>query len=343
MFKNILVISILSFFLKGCLQTTNQKAEINQPNTTRSEVKSDFNKGIVKPKDYIDNVGDTLKILSWNVEHFVDSYDNPYTENNREDNSENMQGRVELLVEALRIEDADIVVLQEFEHVQFLKDISNNYLSDMGYTFFADNESPNWYMNVVVMSRVPLGIIYGYGAVTTPIEYIDEETGQEQYETQSRINTRLWSVDVLVNDNYSFLLTGVHLKAGRGPRNEAMRMGQIKFLKGQYERFLNENPDKNILIVGDFNATPDSEEIQYMLDGNSSAQFVDNLPQEVFSHPAKVPKWRIDHVLPNTNMQPELVKNSLKVKYYFDKEVQDNLADHLPLVAEFVTKDSKIN
>ncbi len=339
MFRNIAVLGILLMLITGCLQTTTQNDEVKQSNKPKSEFKPESNKGIVTPRNYEDKTGDTLKILSWNVEHFVDGYDNPYTNNKREDKSENMQGRVELLVEALKQADADIVVLQEFEHVQFLKDISKNYLSDMGYAFFADNESPNWYMNVVVMSRVPLGIIYGYGSVTTPVEYTDQETGEQQYETQNRINTRLWSVDVLVNDNYSFLLTGLHLKAGRGARNEAMRMGQIKFLKGQYERFLNEDPDKNILVVGDFNATPDSDELQFMLNGDSPAQFIDNLPENVFSHPAKAPKWRIDHILPNTNMQPELVENSMQVKYYFDKETQDNLADHLPLVAKFLTTD----
>ena len=76
-----------------------------------------------------------------------------------------------------------------------------------------------------------------------------------------------------------------------------------------------------------------------MLDGNSPVKFVDNLTDSIFSHPADAPKWRIDHILPNTNMQPELIKNSLEVKYFFDKETQRKLADHLPLVAEFVTKD----
>lgn len=297
-----------------------------------------FRKGIVTPHWHENGVGDTLKVLSWNVEHFIDAHDNPYTRNDREDSGEKMEGRVDLLVKALRKANADIVVLQEFEHVQFLQQIANDSLKDMGYAFFADHESIGWYMNVVVMSRVPLGIVYGYGSVTTPVAYSDAETGEEKYQTQNRLNTRLWSVDVLVNDHYSFLLTGVHLKAGRGPRNEAMRMGQIQFLKGQFERFLKENKNRNMLIVGDFNATPDSEEFQFMLDGGSPVQFIDNLPDSVFTHPADNPRWRIDHILPNKNMQPELVPNSLQVKYFFDAETQNKLADHLPMVAKFLVK-----
>ena len=338
MFKSIFSIVLCAFLLSAC--SFNSDAAEVQKNTSSV---NDFKKGIVTPKDYKDIVNDTLKVLSWNVEHFIDTHDNPYTENRRENTGYKMEGRVSLLVEALKKADADIVVLQEFEHVQFLKQIANDSLPDMGYKFFADNESPNWYMNVVVMSRVPLGIMYGYGAVTTPVKFVDEKTGEEKYQTQDRLNTRLWSIDVLVNDEYSFLLTGVHLKAGRGPRNEAMRLGQIQFLKGQYERFLKENPKKNILVVGDFNATPDSNEFQFMLDGNSTAKFIDNFSDDVFSHPADAPKWRIDHILPNTNMQSELITNSLQVKYYFDKETQRKLADHLPLVAEFVTKEMDSN
>lgn len=339
MTKYILQLLLTALCISSCVTNETSQEENTSLNIKETGTALNLNKGIVKPKNYEDKVGDTLKVLSWNVEHFIDEYDNPYTNNKRENSGDKMEGRVALLVEALRKADADIVVLQEFEHIQFLKQIADDELSDMGYQFFSDHESPNWYMNVVVMSRVPLGINYGYGAVTTPLTYMDKDTGEEKYETQNRLNTRLWSIDVLVNDDYSFLLTGVHLKAGRGSRNSATRMGQITFLKGQFERFLNENPKKNILVVGDFNATPDSEEIQFMLDGNSTAKFIDNLPADVFSHPADAPKWRIDHILPNQNMQAELVKNSLQVKYFFDKETQNKLADHLPLVAQFLTAD----
>lgn len=296
-----------------------------------------YRKGMVTPENYTDRVGDTLKVLSWNVEHFLDSHDNPYTQNRREDSSQNMEGRTALLVEALRQADADIVVLQEFEHVQLLRQLAQDSLSEMGYTFFADHESINWYMNVVVMSRVPLGVVYGYGAVTTPVVYRDEKTGELRKESQSMINTRMWSVDVLVSPAYSFLLTGVHLKAGRGARHEAMRMGQLAFLKEQYARFLREDKRKNILLVGDFNATPESRELELMKTGKGGARFVDNLPKEVFSHPAEAPKWRIDHILPNANMQNELVE--VQVVYFFDKATQRKLADHLPLVATFVTRE----
>jgi len=344
MLRTITRLFIITNLLIACKVTprpTNQEPDLNQQTISYTQTEA-FRKGIVTPANYTDTTGDTLTILSWNLEHFIDRYDNPYVKNKKENNAEGMQERIKLLIQALKKADADIVVLQEFESVQFLQKIATESLSDMGYTFFADHESINWYMNVVVMSRVPLGIVYGYGTVTTPVKYIDDETSELKYETQSHINTRMWSVDVLVNENYSFLLTGVHLKAGRGNRNEAMRLGQLKFLKGQFERFYSENPQKNMLIVGDFNCTPDSKEFQYLLDGNSPVKFIDNLTENIFSHPADNPKWRIDHILPNEAMQRELLNSSMEVKYFFDKQTQRKLADHLPLVAKFSTIE-KIN
>ncbi|MEM9981864.1 MAG: hypothetical protein AAF734_05165 [Bacteroidota bacterium] len=38
--------------------------------------------GIVTPADYTNPVGDTLKILTWNVEHFVDAHNSPYINSN---------------------------------------------------------------------------------------------------------------------------------------------------------------------------------------------------------------------------------------------------------------------
>jgi len=338
----------LLFFSPILLLALFSCTKMRQADTEKEAISADteidaaeaFRKGVVTPKDYQDAVGGTLKILSWNVEHFVDRHDDPYVDNDREDEGERMEGRVGLLVQALRKADADIVVLQEFEKIQFLQKIAEESLPDMGYKFFADHESNSWYMNVVVMSRVPLGIMYGYGAVTTPVVYVDEKTNEAVYETQSMINTRMWSVDVLVNDDYSFLLTGVHLKAGRGPRDEAMRLGQLQFLKGQFERFHAENPQRNMLIVGDFNCAPESKEFQFILDGGSPVKFVDNLGADVFSHPADAPQRKIDHILPNQAMQAELVPGSMEVVYFFDPLKQRRAADHLPLVASFLTTEA---
>ena len=290
------------------------------------------------PARYESRVGSTFKVMSWNVENFIDAHDNPYINNRWENAAEGpKEEKMALFVEAVKEANADVVVLQEFEEVPYLIQIARDNFDSLGYRFFADAESPTWYQNVVVMSKVPLGMMHSYGNVTTPFTF--EEDGETKTQTQSRINTRMWTVDVWVTENYSFQLTGLHLKAGRGPRNEAMRLAQVKLLKAQFERFWLTNPNENMLVVGDLNCTPSSTEFQTLIDGGSPVTFTDPLPADMFSHPADSVFWRIDHVLPNENMLPELVSGSAKVEYFFSPDSMRKISDHLPLVAEFKVTD----
>lgn len=284
----------------------------------------------------------TFSILSWNVEHFLDPYDDPYIDNQRENNPpENMEARRALFLQALRKADADMVLLQEFESAKYLKRLADDSLSDMGYSFFADVPSHGWYMNVVLMSRFPLGKINGYGNVTTPLlDYLDEKG---KAETQNHINTRMWSLDVYPAADYHFLLTGVHLKAGRGPRNIAMRKGQINYLVSQWNDRLKTNPQTNIIMAGDLNATPASEELDLLLANDELlAPFIDPIDTAILSHPADAPSRRLDYLLVNEQMLPEMEPESVNVTYFFSADTMRMISDHLPIMGTFHRKDLKL-
>jgi endonuclease/exonuclease/phosphatase family metal-dependent hydrolase len=298
-----------------------------------------YKKGWVTPTDYTYPDKDRIKLISWNVEHFVDNHDDPYVDNRRENNAQHMGSKRADLVLALQQANADIVVLQEFESAKLLRDIAETELADMGYQFFADAPSHTWYMNVVIMSRVPLGVMYSYGNLHTPLVDWLDENGKPA--SQSRLNTRTWSIDVYPSENYSFVLSAVHLKAGRGERDIAMRLGQIGMLKAQFDRFLNEDPERNIMLVGDFNALPNTKELNAITQGISSGNtFIDPLEDDVYTHTALKPQRRLDYVVYNQNMAAEVVPNSVKPVAYFDPERQDALADHLPVVVEIITTES---
>lgn len=326
--KLLLVLSI--FLLASCAGT---KYNSNQ-GQHESNVKT-----TVTPHDYNYPSESTFKILSWNVEHFVDQYDDPYIENSRENNPpENMNLRLDLFLKALKEADADIVVLQEFESAKYLRQLATDSLPDMGYLFFADIPSHNWYMNVVIMSKFPMGIMYGYGNVNTPLPGYLTESGEQ--ESQNQINTRMWSMEVFPSPDYEILLTGVHLKAGRSDRDVAMRKGQLNFLVSQFNRMLNEDPNKNMVIVGDFNAIPASEEIALLTDNkNLKNNFIDPIDPSIFSHPANELRWRLDYMLVNKNMQSEIIKNTVKVDSFFPADTMRIISDHLPITGEFLKVD----
>lgn len=318
---------IIFFLLVGC------EAQTNETGFENGFLKAD----VVIPAGYTYPTEDEFSVLSWNVEHFIDLYDDPYIKNNREDNPDStMLHRISPFLSALRIADADIVVLQEFESAKFLQQLASDSLSDMGYLYFADAPSHTWYMNVVIMSRFPLGVLSTYGNVTTPVvDYLNEKGEQE---TQHRINTRMWSMDVFPSIEYHFQVTGLHLKAGRGERNIGMRLGQINFLKSQFARRMSDNPNSNLLIVGDLNATPESEEIITLLDkGPNGNKFVDPLAPTTLTHPSDSVTRRLDYILPNVNMRNELLE--VQVKYFFSPDTMRIISDHLPVMARFRRMD----
>lgn len=285
---------------------------------------------------------DTLRIATWNVEHFVDAYDNPYVDHPRENAPSGMARRVDLFVEGVRTLDADVLVLQEFESEAFAETLAEERFPDMGYQFIASSESPSWYMNVVVLSRLPLGTLRSYDEVTTPIVGNTDSTGAP--EAQRLTNHRMWIADVWARSNYTVSIAGAHLKAGRGARNAGWRMGQIQWLRAEFDQLLRADPKANLLVAGDLNALPDSRELAVLLgmsaDARGAARFVRPFKEKaVATHPADTPSRQLDYLLPSTTMAPEMVEGSFRVVQWRDAETQAMASDHLPVVGTFLARD----
>lgn len=305
------------------------------------------------PPGYAFPGGDEISVATWNVENFVDSHDNPYIDNRREDSpGESMYGRFDLLVKGLRALDADVVVLQEIESEAFVMDIAENHLSDMGYEFFAATESPDWFQNVVLMSRVPLGVVESYADVVTPIEGITTDEGEPA--AQSLTNNRIWRAEVFARPDYAVHVVGAHLKAGRGERNAGWRIGQVRLLHEQFNDLLTTDPDANILVAGDLNSLSDSPELRLLLNdparpapdsitagtGNWTAEFVDPLHgTDTFTHPSDAPERQLDYILVNDGARLELVPGSAEVAYPLSESNMAKLSDHLPVVVRLRTDE----
>lgn len=331
---------LIAIFSVSILQFCSPAQDIGERNSSNNQQKALKLEDVqVTPVGYQYPNKETFKVLSWNVEHFVDNFDDPYIDAARENKPDaEMSEKVAYLAEALKLEDADIVIFQEFESTKFLRKIAQDHLAGMGYEFFASAPSDGWYMNVVVMSKFPLGILYSYGNVTTPVVDYKDENGLA--ETQNTLNTRMWSLEVFPAKDYNFLLTGLHLKAGRGERNEAMRLGQINFLKHQFSRFLKMDASQNLLVAGDLNSVLESKEIEVLKSGNSKGEiFYDPLPENVLTHPSDNPSRRLDYVLFNGNMKNEYIPGSAKIPNFFDDKKMKVLSDHLPIIIRFKKRD----
>ncbi len=295
--------------------------------------------GTVPPEGFTYPEGDTVRVATWNAEHFVDEYDNPYIDNRREDEPyDNMPERTRLFVEVIRALDADVVVLQEFESAAFLERLAEERFPEMGYRFFAGTESRDWYQNVVVMSRLPLGVVESYAAVTTPV------IGAREPPAQRLTNNRMWMAEVLARPDYTFALVGLHLKAGPGARNEGWRTGQIRFLRERFDQLLAARPEANLLVVGDLNALPGSPELGLLLGEARSAEGRARLTDPLAGRPtptfpSDAPERQLDYVLLGENMLPELVEGSVRVATPLSSGQMRRASDHLPVVAAFIAEE----
>lgn len=293
------------------------------------------------PGDFSYPAHDSVTVVTWNVEHFVDAYDDPYVDNARENAAEGPGERLAPFVEVVRALDADVLVLQEFESVRYLRALADSLFPEMGYRFFAGTPSLTWYQNVVVASRLPLGVVQQYAAVSTPIEGQTDDAGRPA--AQSLVNHRVWRADVQARPDYGFALIGAHLKAGRGPRNEGWRRGQIRLLHAELDRLAQADPQANVLIAGDLNALPESGEMALLLNAGGAAgsvRFADpGAGTPILTHPAEAPRRQLDYLLPSRTMLPELVPESYGIALPLPLPAMAAVADHLPVTATFVARE----
>ena len=288
--------------------------------------------GIFFPPGYEAPSSGMATILNWNIENFVDGFDNPYINNDRENQPPALMAEKEaLLIKAVKDNNPDIVVLQEFETARYLQSLADEHWSDQGYRFFAEAPSLDWFQNVVIMSKFPLGIMRSYGNVFTNVAGSGTREGLP--ETQALVNNRLWAIDVFPSENMHFILTAVHLKAGRSERDIAMRKGQLEFLKGQFAEWVKQDRGVHIIAMGDFNCLPDSEEMMIITQSKKAWRMYDLLPEgeEGYTHSSRELGRRIDHVLANKNMRSRVleVRVARDVLPWEDLQKQ---SDHLPII-----------
>lgn len=79
-----------------------------------------------------------------------------------------------------------------------------------------------------------------------------------------------------------------------------------------------------VVVMGDFNATPESPEIQMLVD----CDLTDCASADVYTFPCDKPKCRLDHIL---------VSRHFEVEDCFAPRTQ--VSDHLPLVADLILRD----
>ena len=287
--------------------------------------------------------GDTVRIATFNAEHLVDAYDDPYVDAGRENapDSAAVAQKHARFAQLLRALDADVLALQEVEGEGLIRALVERLVPELGYRFAASADDADWYQNVVVLSRLPLGPLTTFADAATPIPGHRDEEGRP--EATDLVNHRLLAVEVYARPGYAFTLAAAHLKAGRSSRDEAWRTGQAALLHAWLGQRHSAHPEQaKVVLAGDLNSVPGSASFAALVNADGArgpVRLADPLPADAaFSHPSDAPARRLDHLLVSAGMQPDLVPGSVQVRNPLGDDARA-LSDHLPVALDLVARD----
>ncbi|MBX3363240.1 MAG: endonuclease/exonuclease/phosphatase family protein [Phycisphaeraceae bacterium] len=293
---------------------------------------------------------DVVRIATYNLENLFDDVDDPALTGRFEDAE--MATPPERLVElakAIRMVDADILAVQEIENLEVLTWFRDTYLEGLGYDHIASIDAGDARgIEQSVLSRFP--IVHVQNWVKEPLGGVHPEKwgrSDNWYAGQPiTFHRSPLRVDVRVpagargNDApYALTLFVVHQKSGREGDywREAEARGLVKIL----EELAAKEPERNILILGDFNAERDARSVQMYFAAGYTDLF-EGVPSSsrIMSHESD---RRIDMILFNKAIRPELVLESrfvlgtparLREMSWRDPPPPGYASDHYPVVVD---------
>lgn len=245
--------------------------------------------------------------------------------------------RIKEQAKGLRLLDAELVTLVEIKNEDHIKDIVAHLSNDeIQYDYAFKAQSPtNGSTN---HSAMHIGVIYKRGLEVSNVELM---LGSDLNNPGYR---KAFLCDVIIG-KFSFKLIGVHLKSGRGIKEQKIRDEQCKVI-GNYITNLRNISDRNpdVLLMGDFNMIPGQDISNFhFLGGDDIMDFVSSWDlQERYSH--ILPSGRenlLDGFAISKRYSTEYIKGSLRLFPMHwtlgmgQAKYRDEVSDHLPFIASF--------
>ncbi|MBI1290744.1 hypothetical protein GC173_05815 [bacterium] len=270
-----------------------------------------------------------IKVMSWNLEHFVDPFDDPYVKNEKEDTPEVKPSEVlQSLAYSIKEINPDVMILEEVESDRAVRLFLDSFLPGHDYKYYAGVEAMDWYQNVVIVSRLPIGRIVSLRE--------REITSATQNRTRNDINNRLLGAEILGPGRSRFFVAGLHLKAGRPDADVEWRKLQAGIVQEMLAHESAAEPGLPILVAGDMNMLPKSEEYVALTEGGSIKL---QSPFEKwgfpFTHTADAPERTFDYIFHNSAMEAFYAAESASVPTPLSPQDMRKISDHLPVVATY--------
>lgn len=262
-----------------------------------------------------DRTPGTIRIATYNVENLFDDKDDPNLTGRNEDIDDTKPvSQLKAVAQTIARVDADILAVEEIESRDALIEFRDAYLQGLGYDHVVSLDAGDERgIEQAVLSRFP--IVDQRQWVKKPLGGVHPErygNGENWYAGQPILFHRsplMVTVEVpgsvTGGKPYDLTLLAVHSKSG-GPAGywrEAETTGTL----GVISELMAEDPDRNLVILGDFNASPGDRSVQMYLEGG----LVDVIGQRTG------PEWtshasgrRIDQILANRQAMDEVLPDT---------------------------------
>lgn len=250
--------------------------------------------------------GDSFRLTTYNIENLFDSHDDPSL-TGRNDDSEATKPKHELVATAMAIREvnADVLCIQEVESEAALIEYRDTYLADMGYDHVASIDAGNDRgIENSVLSRFPISQIKNWPLMPLggvhPEKYGNKTNwyaGEPIVFRRSPLMVDLQIPSTNEQDSWIMTVFVVHHKSGQYNSywREAESVGVLKLI----DEVLKSDPDRPIVVLGDFNAQPQDKSVQTYLDAGFVDLFSDRpRSDEIMTHESN---RRIDLILANPN------------------------------------------
>ncbi|MDQ7013515.1 MAG: endonuclease/exonuclease/phosphatase family protein [Planctomycetota bacterium] len=304
-----------------------------------------------------------IRLATYNVENLFDDQDDPDLSGRYEDIDDTKpQAHLQALADTIRALDADVLALQEIESEAVIRWFRDTYLADLGYEYLASIDAGDERgIEQAVLSRFPIASVTNWPRHPLGGVHPDKWGNSENWHAGEPLTFHRSPMRVVVEiprdaspgaaessdaDAYRLTLYVVHAKSGRP--GEYWRLAEARGLVNQIRQQLKADPDANVVVLGDFNAFLGDESVQTLV----GAGFADAIAPAGQRNPrfaTHASGRRIDHILVNDNLQPELVAGrafvlgtpSLPegVDYRQEWRPDGYASDHFPVVIEIVPVD----
>ena len=300
----------------------------------------------------------TIRLCSYNVLNLFDHKDDPSLQGEYDDFGDNpgptSSARCEELAKAIRGVNADIVALQEVESEEALRWFNDTFLQGMGYEHIVSKEV-GYYRGIEqsVLSRFPITDvrIWPDEDLTNVKREGNNWTSAPSNAKELKFQRSPLCVTVTVSDSYSLTLFILHHKAGRNNNwhRESEALQTMEFVK----EMIKSDPNRNIAVLGDFNAAPWDRSTRTYLRGG----MIDTMSHRStnIQYDPDAPLWKthtsdriIDFILLNQAAIGEFVPDS---GFILGTSAQDYdwrnkpippgyASDHYPLSIDIVPKEN---